>query len=265
MQAEGADAAEGEVGKSGRSEESLIRSLAELRAIEIQRQQEEVAAAEAVVQARRRARETALQAAAQAARDAVAARIAVEREAELAAHSARTAAEREARLQIEAIEATERARRMVALEEHRVAAELAVAREVALRRRPRGLIALATLAIAAAAVLGWIAREARLDADAAGTARARAVTELAVVARAGDDARDALARSERELIELRARIDAVTRAAPVAPPPRPAPPRPGGRPATPRPDHRPVVPPPITISDDCLHNALCETPSRRSP
>jgi hypothetical protein len=56
-------------GSSGRSEESVIRSLAELRAIERQRQTEEQAAAEAAVQARRRER----QAAAKAAREAEAA------------------------------------------------------------------------------------------------------------------------------------------------------------------------------------------------
>src|SRR5215470_13022166 len=86
-----------------RSEESLIRSLAELRAIELQRQTDEQAAAEAAVQARRRERE----AAAQAARDAEAARLAAEHEAHAAAERAHAAAEREARLQIEALEAAE--------------------------------------------------------------------------------------------------------------------------------------------------------------
>jgi hypothetical protein len=251
-------------GSGSRSEESVIRSLAELRAIELQRQTDEQAAAEAAVQARRREREVA----AQAARDAETARLAAERAAQVAAERAHAAAEREARLQIEALEAAERARRLVALEEQRMAAELALQREAALRRRPRGLLALSAVALAAAVGLGWLALDQARAATAARDARDRALAAVERAECATDEARQTLEQTARELAQLRVQFDAIVRAprppraAPGAPGPAPrADPHPApagtphGRPATPPPPRQPVK-----IRDDCLVNAVCDEP-----
>ncbi|HEX3763344.1 MAG TPA: hypothetical protein VHW23_31835 [Kofleriaceae bacterium] len=246
------------VGAAGRSEESLARSLAELRAIELQRQTEEQAAVEAAVQARRRERE----AAAQAARDAEAARLAAERAAERAAEQARADAEREARLQIEAIEAAERARRLIALEEHRIAAELAVQREAALRQRPRGLLALSMVALAAAAGLGWLAFDRAQAAATAVAARDHALAAIDRAERATGEARQSLAHTARELAALRAEFDAVRRAAPPAPAPHAADPHPApARTPHGRPPAAPPTPQPVHLTEDCLRSPLCHAPA----
>jgi uncharacterized protein (UPF0335 family) len=140
-----------------RSEESLLTSLSELRAIEAQRIADERAACDAAERARREAR----QAEEQRARDAEAARLAAARDAELAAEHARAAAEREARLRIEAAEAAERARHQVALDQQRLVEELALRREVARRQRPRWMIALTATAVTAAIALGAVALHSR--------------------------------------------------------------------------------------------------------
>jgi hypothetical protein len=260
-----------DAGSGSRSEQSVIRSLAELRAIELQRQTDEQAAAEAAVQARRRERE----AAAQAARDAEAARLAAERDAQVAAEQARAAAEREARLQIESIEAAERARRLIALEEQRMAAELAVRREAALRQRPRGLLALSAVALAAAAGLGWLALDQARTATAARDARTRALAAVDRAELATGQARQELEQTARALAQLRAQFDAIVHAAPsphAAPPPHaaPSPSPPPPRTAVPHtapagtPHGRPTAPPPprlpVTISNDCLNNSVCDEP-----
>ncbi|HEY0482171.1 MAG TPA: hypothetical protein VGD37_31845 [Kofleriaceae bacterium] len=252
-----------------RTEESLVRSLAELRALELERQAEERAAIEAAAAARHRDRE----AAEQAVRDADAARVAAELAAQVAAQTARATAEREARLQIEAIEATERARRLVALEEHRNAEELAIRREAALRQRPGWLLALAAGAMAAAAVLAWLALDRHREASAAAEARDRALAGLAQVQGIADAAHQALDERDREIAALRRRIDEAGRrlaaagaehgdgrAGNAAPPPHPGPARPHPRDAVPRPPNRPLV-----ISNDCLANALCDDAAKPSP
>jgi len=244
-------------GGGSRSEGSLVTSLAELRALELERQAEERAAAEATAAARHREREAAVQ----AARDAVAARIAAERAAELAAEQARAAAEREARLQIEKIEATERARRLVALEEHRVAEELALRREAALRQRPRWLLALLSVAFATTAWLGWFALECRREADGA---RDRATADRAAAEADARPMHEALDRKAHEIAALEAQLaDANRRAdearrdadAHAGPPPHRGP-VPGGPRRPPEAEH-PPRPVPVQISDDCLVNPLC--------
>src|SRR5262249_55422790 len=153
--------------------ESVTRSLAELRAIELQRQADERAAIEAAVQAERHRR----QAAEQAARDAEAARIAAERAAQIAAETARAEAERQARLQLEAAEAPERAGQLIALEERRLAEERALRREVALRQRPRWMVAITALAFATTAGLSWLAIDRHQDAAASRRARDLALVQ----------------------------------------------------------------------------------------
>jgi hypothetical protein len=158
-----------------RTEGSLVASLSELRAIEHQRLADERAAVEAEAQARRAERE----AAERSAREAETARLAAERAAVLAADHARADAEREARLRIEAAEAAERARRLVALEHDRMVAEIALRREVALRQRPRWMIAVTAIACSAALAMGGIAYDRHQAAAAAATARDRAIEDRA--------------------------------------------------------------------------------------
>jgi hypothetical protein len=184
-------------------EVSVLRSLAELRAIEVERQADEKAALEAEAVARRRARE----AAEQAVRDAETARIAAERDAQIAVDTARAAAEREARLQIEAAEAAERARHLIALEERRLADEMALRREVALRQRPRWMLALTALAIVLSIGLGWFALDRYHQATLAREALHRAVAEQARAHAVLRDAQGALDRLTHDLVDLQARID----------------------------------------------------------
>lgn len=179
-------------------------SLRELRAIEHQRLADEHAAVEAALEAKRRDRESA----ARVAREVAEARIAAERSAQLASEAARGEAEREARLRIEAMEAAERARHLIALEARRLDEELALRREVARRQRPRWMIALTGLAVAAAVGLGWFA--AMRQRESAAAERARAAAEAAQV-EARKDARDAEIEMEqlaRELAALDARVAA---------------------------------------------------------
>jgi hypothetical protein len=239
-----------------RSEGSLVTSLAELRALELERQAEERAASEAAVAARRRERE----AAEQAAQDAEAARIAAER----AAEQASAAAKREARLQIEKLEATERARRLVALEEHRVAEELALQREAALRQRPRWLLTLTALAVAASAWLGWFAIDCRRDATAAADDRDRALTSQA-------EASATIERKDHELAALRTQLEDANHRADEArrdadahasqPSPR------GPALGAPRRPHVGPPPPaaPVHIPDNCLVNPLCDPTAASQP
>lgn len=175
-----------------RQEGSLLASLSELRAIEHQRLADERAAALADMQARRDRQE----AAARTAREAEAAKLAAERTARLAAEQAHAAAELEARLQLEAVEVAERARHMAALDERRFHEELALRREVALRQRPRWMVAVTVIAVLAAIGLGGFAVE-----------RARA----SAVARAARERANAdQLQAERTLLETQASLDKLT-------------------------------------------------------
>jgi DNA repair exonuclease SbcCD ATPase subunit len=173
----------------GRIEGSVLTSLSELRAIERQRLADEIAAVEAAVQAKRRERELAER----TAREAEAARVAAEREARVAAEIARADAERQAQLQRDAIEAAERARHLIALEERRFGEEMALQREIARRQRPRWMIAVTGLAVIAAIGLGWFSVEQGRVAAAARAARENAI---AAQTQAQRDARDARATAE---------------------------------------------------------------------
>jgi hypothetical protein len=172
-----------------RKEESLLASLSELRAIEHQRLADERAAALADMQARRDRQE----AAARTAREAEGARLAAERAARLAAEQAHAAAEQQARLQIEAVEVAERARHQAALDERRLHEELALRREVALRQRPRWMVAVTAIAVIAAVGLGGFAVERQRASTVARAARERA--------------REDQARAERAVLEAQAALD----------------------------------------------------------
>jgi hypothetical protein len=189
---------------AGRPEGSLLASLNELRAIEHQRMAEERAAIEAALDAKRRDRE----AAARTAREAAAARIAAERDAQLAAETARAEAERQARLHIEAAEAAERARHLVALEERRLDEEMALRREVAKRQRPRWMIALTALAVAAAVGLGWFAVVRQRESAAAEQARQRAQAASIEAEQEARDAQAAVDKLASDLAALDAKVAA---------------------------------------------------------
>jgi hypothetical protein len=186
---------------------SVIRSLAELRGIEVQRQADERAAIDAAADARRRE----LLAAAQAALDVEAARTAAERAAQVAASEARASAERQARLQIEAVDAAERTRQLIALEERRLADERLLQREVALRRRPRWMVGLTALAFATAAGLAWFAVDRARDAAAARETRDRAIADRQRAMDVLRDAQVAFDKLTRDLVDLQARIDDASR------------------------------------------------------
>jgi len=188
----------------GRTEGSLLASLNELRAIEHQRLADERAAVEAALDAKRRDRE----AAARVAREAAAARIAAERDAQLATEVARAEAERQARLHIEASEAAERARHLVALEERRLDEEIALQREVARRQRPRWMIALTGLAVAAAVGLGWFAALRERESAAAERAEVTAQAAQREAEREAREAQAAVDKLAHELAVLDARVAA---------------------------------------------------------
>jgi hypothetical protein len=134
--------------KNVRYEGSVLSSLEELKKIEADRIAEENAAVARAVEARRVAHEAALE----RARAEAEAKVRAEHEAKLAAEAARVAAERDARLRLEAADAAERARTAVELESARIAAEAAIAREEASKKRPRWMIALTLGSLAAAGV-----------------------------------------------------------------------------------------------------------------
>lgn len=187
-----------------RTEGSLVASLIELRAIEDQRLEDERAAIEASAAARRAERE----AHERAERDAEAARLAAERAAQVAADQARRDAERETRLRIETAEAAERAHRQVALEHERSMAELAARREVALRQRPRWMIAVTAIACSAALAAGWLAHDRAQSAATTAAARDRAFEDRD---RADQHAREAITDRDdlaRQLAALGADIQA---------------------------------------------------------
>jgi hypothetical protein len=187
-----------------RKEESLLVSLNELRAIEHQRLADEHAAVEAAWQAKRQDRA----AAERAAREAEAARIAAARDAVVAAEQARAEAEHRDRLQLEAVEAAERARHQVMLDDRRAHEELALRREVALRQRPRWMMALTGCAVAAAIGLGWFAVERQRESVAATQARAHALEAKAHAEQAMRDAQTALDKLELELQDLDGKVRA---------------------------------------------------------
>jgi hypothetical protein len=193
--------------KGGRTEESLASSLNALRAIEHERVADERAAVEAALQAKQRARE----AAESKTREIEAGRIAAERAAQLAAERARAEAEHQEQLRLSAAEAVERARRLVALDEKRLDEELALRRVIALRTRPRWMIAVTCMAMIAALAAGWVALEARGDMAAAIEDRNHAIdarTSAQAQARESEAATDRLT---HEISELEAKIEAAIR------------------------------------------------------
>jgi len=194
--------------ESPRTEESLVTSLSELRAIELQRQADERAAIEAAWTAKRAERE----AAEREARAIAEASLAAERAAQLAAEQARSDAERQVRLHAEAVLATERARHQAELEHARLREETALRREVAERQRPRWMIAVTGLALTTAVALAWVALDQHREALAARDAEALAVDARTRAEHAAHEAATELTRFSAELTTLDAAVrDAIRR------------------------------------------------------
>lgn len=145
------------------TQDSIIKSLSELRDIERQRIADEIAAIARADAARLAARE----AAERQAREEAEARAQAEREAALAAEQARLAAEREARLRVEAAGAAELARQQVALEQVRLDREHELQRAAIARTRPTWMLAVMGISLAAAGALVWVALSSRAVAQEA--------------------------------------------------------------------------------------------------
>jgi len=139
------------------SQDSIIKSLSELRDIERQRIADEISAVQQADAARIAARE----AAERRAYEEAEARARAEREARQAAEQARLAAEREERLRIEAAAAAELARQQVALEQTRMEREHELQRAAIARTRPTWMKAVMGLSLATAGVLAWVALSSR--------------------------------------------------------------------------------------------------------
>jgi hypothetical protein len=180
-----------------RSQNSIVRSLSELRDIEQQRIAEEVAALQRADAERLAARETAER----RAREEEEARVRAEREARLAAEQARLAVEQAERMRIDAAAAAELARQQVALEQTRLDREHALRREQVARTRPTWMIAVTVLATAAAGVMVWLTLSSRAIAeDARGEARL-ALLDRDQARQDAREARDTLVGMQRELDE----------------------------------------------------------------
>jgi hypothetical protein len=189
--------------QAARFEGSLLASLSELKAIEVQRVADERAAV-------RRAEELRIEelvAAEHRHRDELAAQARAAHDAQLAVEHARLEAEREARLRLEAAEAAEHARQMIALTEVRTAQELELRRAQVAKQRPTWMLVVTGFALLAAAVMVWFAMQSRGASDRAEQDRL-AAQEAAARAKAGaEESRIALERIDRELTELSGKVN----------------------------------------------------------
>jgi len=180
-----------------RIESSIMSSLSELKAIHHERIADEQASFERARMAEieaRRAAEDAVRAAADA-------KLREEREARVRIEEARVAAEREARLKLEAAEAGARARYAAELEQQRQLQETELRRAEIAKQRPKWMIAVTGVAIAAGLALGAFAIQSARDAAAARDQQAIADHEKQV-------AKDQAAQARIELEGLEKTMDA---------------------------------------------------------
>ncbi len=184
------------------AESSVLFSLKELRQLEHSRIDEERAAVRDAELTQQRARE----AAAREAEAAIEARRRTEHEAELAAAHAQAESERQLRLHVEATEAAERARHQAALDQERLAGELALRRAEVAKKRPTWMLAVTACAVLAGAALVWFAIDTQQASQTADRERAVAIADKE---KAQADAREAAAQMVRiqgELDELDRRV-----------------------------------------------------------
>jgi len=174
-----------------RSQNSIVKSLSELREIERQRIADEVAALQRAEAARIAAREEAVR----REREEVEARARAEREAEIAREQARLAAAREERLHVEAAAAAELARQQMALEHARMEREHELRREAVARTRPKWMVAVTSCAVAAALGLSAFAVWKGIDAR-----HAQERTRVAELER--QQAKDAAQKAQDDLVAV---------------------------------------------------------------
>lgn len=179
-----------------------MTSLDELRAIHTQRIADERATFEAervaLVERRRRAELEAM--------TATDAKLREEREAQLRIEEARVAAERAARMTLEAMEAAERTRFAAELAAQRQAQELELRREEVANKRPRWMIAVTTIAVAAGIMLGYFAVQSSHAADEASDQRAVAERQKQQAHQEAQAARHQLATIEKDLDTAHAKL-----------------------------------------------------------
>lgn len=178
-------------------QDSIIKSLSELREIERQRIADELSAIQRADAARLAARE----AAERRAREEAEAREKAEREARLAAEHARLAAEQEERRRIDAAAAAELARQQVALEQARMEREVELRREELARTRPTWMKAVTGLSLVAAGAMLWAALSSRAVAEDASTQARTALLDRDRAREAAAEAREGLASVQREVEE----------------------------------------------------------------
>jgi hypothetical protein len=184
-------------------ESSIMTSLDELRAIHSQRIADERATFEAermaVVESRRRAELAAAAAAEAKLRD--------ERDAQIRIEEARVAAEREARMKLEAMDAAERTRYAAELDVQRQAQEMELRREEVAKKRPRWMIVVTTIAVAAGIALGYFAWQSSRDADEASQKRVVAEQQKEQARQVARAAEDQLAVIESNLDTVHAKLE----------------------------------------------------------
>jgi hypothetical protein len=184
-------------------ESSIMSSLDELRAIHTQRIADERAsfAAErrAVIEARQRTED--------AQRALAEAKIRDAREAQLRLEQARVAAEREARMKLEAEDAAVRTRFAAELLAERQQQELELRRAEVAKQRPKWMVAVTTLAVAAGLGLGYFGYQRSIEADASAKQRAIAEQQKQEAKRQAAAATVELAAIETKLDTIHGRLD----------------------------------------------------------
>lgn len=195
-----------------RIESSIMSSLSELRAIHHQRIEDERTSFErdqvAQLEARRAA-DAAVRAEAEA-------KVKEERAELLRIEEARVAAEREARLKLEAADAAERARHVAELETQRQLQEMELRRAEIAKKRPKWMVAVTAVAVAAGLGLGYLAIQSARDADAASEKRQIAERQKEQAKKDAAESRAQLAVIEKSLDDTSAKLGDLTQALAVA-------------------------------------------------
>lgn len=179
-----------------------MTSLAELRAIE----QERIEAERAAVIAETAAHAQALADAEQRTRAEAEAKLAAVRNEEIRIAREREQAERAARMQVEATEASERARLAAALEQERMVQELDLRRQEVANKRPTWMVAVTVVAVIAAGGLTWFGIDRYEQSQQAITEKDKADAEAKQAKEEAETSRVKLAALEGELADLDAKI-----------------------------------------------------------
>jgi hypothetical protein len=186
-----------------RIETSIMSSLSELKAIHHQR----IADEQATFERGRIAELEGRRAADQAVRDAAEAKLREERDAQIRIEEARVAAEREARMKLEAADAAERTRYAAELEQQRQLQEAELRRAEIAKQRPKWMIVVTGIAIAAGLALGYMAIQSAREADAAHAKQVTAEHEKQLAREQAAQAQVELAGLEKSLDQGAAKLD----------------------------------------------------------